>query len=197
MDSTQRSKLYNPEIGRNKIPFKSNTGVRIGFGIITVMLMIFLACIVGTTSTITSKIFYASTPDESLENSDKKEYDRANKASIGLSVSGLLLVIGLIVCFFMVPGGVKYSLDYSTRLAEDLALVTQGPERLRRASGLLSYYLYPKGDKDEGKRASAANDILNNLRTSYEERLQSEGGTIKKPEYLTQKDFVSKLNLNR
>jgi len=161
--------IKEKDLAWKPIYFKSNRGSRNAFWWLTLILMFCLVAIAVFSSIVTSKIFYEGNDLDKLEKADDETYDRLNKANIGLSAFSLVLVFGLIMCYAWKPGGIAESLAYEDKLAQDLALVTQGPDRLKRASALLSRYVYPD-DENAEQRAAVTNEILDNLRGTYENR---------------------------
>lgn len=71
--------------------------------------------------------------------------------------SNIIVVVLLSVCliFFIagnsvwwMNGGISDALKSERKMAQNLSMVVAAPERLQSAAGLLSSYIYPKGDKN-------------------------------------------------
>lgn len=151
-------------------PFYGNDTIRtVVYAFTTIVLIVgLLGC--GTGVGVISDLFWldkdASYSFRKLEGNNTYKALRATltTAISCCALTCLLLLIIVFLYFFYL----EQDFLFSERMAINLSVMSQGPNRIRRVAGLLSSYVYPTQDKEnDTNRNSLANDFLENLRRSY------------------------------
>jgi hypothetical protein len=156
----EKTKIDKPVFSDNKLPRTAFTGIHILTSIIIIIA-------VGITFGLTwSVLGFDKNPDVDYFDPDSSSYSSFKNsmvASLAFCVSSCILMIILTVLYFAY---LEEGFTFSERLSNNLAVASEGPDRLRNVGALLSGMAIrdPSMTKE---RAQYADNLLKELRNTY------------------------------
>ena len=156
------------DAGAEKTPFRDEKSLRWSYWFMILGVMLFILATWGLSMTSYAVIFWQDT-DASVRHltKDNKSYDEFKNvlmSSIAFGAATCVFLIIMIALYFLY---LEQNFLFAERLSNELTIAAQGPDRLKKVAGLMSSYVYPKGQ--EAARAKYADDLLEKLRGSYQQ----------------------------
>ncbi len=113
------------------------------------------------------------------DSSDYKSYKLSVEASLGMCAGTCILLIILLVLYFVY---LEEGFTFSQRLSNNLAVASQGPDRLRKMTGLMSGLVY-RDPEQSAERTNYANSLMKQFIDTYHGySLELDGNTIQAKE---------------
>ena len=154
------TKLNMPDFDNNRLP-------RSGFNFVFYFALIITMVAVGLgVGVVWLAMGFNKSPNTNLfdpDNSSYKSYKTSVEAALGLCAGSCVFLIILAVLYFRF---LEDGFTFSQKLSNNMAVASQGTDRLRKVGDLLSGMVY-RNPEDAEQRAGYANNLLSELRRSY------------------------------